>query len=99
MALFASVCPVWAAQDSPIPAEESADSQLAGLVHFVDGTAIPGSTVRVIQTSTGKAWVTWSDEAAKFEFPALPEGHYRLEVSQLGFSPVTQEIDLVSGTK
>jgi trimeric autotransporter adhesin len=99
MALIASVCPRLAAQDSPIPAEESADSQLAGIVHGADGTAIPGSTLSVLQTFTGKAWVTWSDEDGKFEFPALPEGHFRIEVSQLGFAPVTQDVDLVSGAK
>ena len=87
------------AQDTPLPADEIADSQLAGIVHAADGTVIPGATVRVSQTSTGKAWVTWSDEDGKFEFPALPEGHYRIETSQLGFAPSTQDIGLVSGSK
>jgi hypothetical protein len=99
LALLACVCPRLAAQDNPISAEVPADSQLAGLVHAVDGTAIPGSTLRVIQIATGKAWVTWSDEDGKFEFPALPEGHFRIEVSQLGFAPITQEVDLVPGSK
>ena len=31
------------------------------------------------------------------EFPALPEGHFRVEISQLGFAPATKEIDLASG--
>jgi hypothetical protein len=99
LALLACVCPPLAAQDNPLSTGELADSQLSGIVHAADGTAIPGSTLRVTQTSTGKAWVTWSDEDGKFEFPALPEGHFRIEASQLGFAPVTQELDLVSGTK
>jgi hypothetical protein len=87
-----------AAQDNP-DANAPADSQLAGTVRAPDGTAVPGATLRVIQTSTGKAWVTWTDENGKFEFPALPTGHYRVESSQIGFAPATKEIDLASGTK
>ncbi len=86
-----------AAQDNP-DANAPADSQLAGTVHAPDGTAVPGTTLRVIQTATGKAWVTWTDENGKFEFPALPAGHYRVEISQIGFAPATKEIDLASGT-
>ncbi len=75
------------------------DSQLAGTVRAPDGTAVPGSTLRVTQTSTGKAWITWADEDGKFEFPALPAGRFRIEISQLGFVPATKEIDLESGVK
>ena len=85
-----------AAQDNQ-DANAPADSQLAGAVRTADGTAVPGSTLRVIQTFSGKAWVTWTDENGKFEFPALPEGHFRVEISQLGFAPATKEIDLASG--
>ena len=87
-----------AAQDNS-DANGPADSQLAGTVRTPDGTPIPGSTLRVIQTSAGKAWITWTDENGKFEFPALPAGHYHVEISQLGFAPATREIDLASGTQ
>jgi len=87
-----------AAQENP-EANAPADSQMVGTVHTPDGTAIPGSAVRVIHTTTGKAWITWTDENGKFEFPALPAGHYRMEFSQLGFAPATKEIDLASGTQ
>jgi len=36
-------------------------------------------------------------KTGNFEFPALPEGHFRVEISQLGFAPATREIDLASG--
>lgn len=84
-----------ASEDANAPA----DAQLAGTVRTPDGTAVPGATLRVIQTSTGKAWLTWSDEDGSFEFPALPAGHYRVETSGLGFAPATQEVDLASGKK
>ena len=86
-----------AAQDNP-DANAIADAQMVGTVRAPDGTGVPGATLRVIQTSTGKAWVTWTDDNGKFEFPALPASHYRAEISQIGFAPATKEIDLASGT-
>jgi trimeric autotransporter adhesin len=74
------------------------DIPLTGVVKAPDGSAIPGSTLRAIQTSTGKAWVSWTDDNGKFQFPALPAGHYRLEISQLGFAPATREIDLTGAS-
>lgn len=87
-----------AAQDNP-DADVAADSQLAGTVSTPDGTPIPGAGLRVVQPSSGKAWITWTDENGTYEFPALPSGHFRIELSQLGFTPATQEIDLASGVK
>jgi hypothetical protein len=87
-----------AAQDNP-DANVPADSQLAGTVRTSGGTAVPGTTLRVIETSTGRAWITWTDDDGKFEFPALPAGHFRVEISQIGFAPATKEIDLNSGIK
>lgn len=87
-----------AAQDNP-DANAPADSQLLGTVLSQDGTSVPGGTLRVIQASTGKAWITWTDENGKFEFPALPAGHFRVEISQIGFAPASREIDLAPGAQ
>ena len=103
-ALFAGLLASLAAFGLPLAAQNipdanaPADSQMVGTVHVPDGTGVPGATLRVIQTSTGKAWVTWTDDNGKFEFPALPSDHYRVEISQIGFAPATREIDLASGT-
>ena len=95
--------PLAAQDNNPIPqspdADVPADSQLAGSVRTPDGTAVPGATLRVVETSTGKAWLTWTDEDGKFELPALPAGHFRIEISQLGFASSNSEIDLASGVK
>ncbi len=79
-----------------LPAHENSDADnsaglklaLESLQNLGEGSA--GSRnyfLRAIQTSSGKAWVSWTDENGKFEFPALPTGHYRVEISQLGFAP------------
>jgi hypothetical protein len=75
----------------------SVELRLAGVVRTSEGTPIPGCTLRVIQTSTGKAWVSWTDENGKFDLPGLPGGHFRVEVSQLGFAPAIRELDLAPG--
>ena len=59
------------------------------------GTPVPGAAIRLLEIVTGHAWLTWTDENGKFVFPALPAGHYRVEVSQLGFETLTKETDLV----
>jgi trimeric autotransporter adhesin len=82
------------AAQNPTDTNASADIPLTGVARTTDGAALPGATLRAIQTSSGKAWVSWTDENGKFTFPALPAGHYRIEISQLGFAPATRDIDL-----
>jgi len=73
--------------------------RLAGIVRTPEGTPVPGATLRIIQTPTGKAWVSWTDENGKFELPGLPSGHFRIAISQLGFAPAMKEIDLAADSK
>ena len=77
----------------------SAELRLTGIVHTTEGLPVPGATLRIIQTFTGKAWVSWTDENGKFELPGLPSGHFRIEISQLGFAPAVKEIDLAGDSK
>jgi trimeric autotransporter adhesin len=103
--LLAALLSLPAFFDVSLAAQETSDSTdsaglpLTGIVRTSDGVAVPGSTLRTIQTSSGKAWVSWTDEGGKFVFPALPAGHYRVEISQLGFVPATREIDLSSASQ
>jgi carboxypeptidase family protein len=89
----------------PVRAQQPADPNspgdlhLSGVVHAANGTGVPGATLRIIQTATGKAWVSWSDENGKFELPGLPSGHYRIEATQLGFAPTTKELDLAENSQ
>ena len=93
LALIAAFGISLAAQETP-DANASSGLRLTGAVRTSEGVPVPGATLRAIQTSSGKAWVSWTDESGKFEFPALPPGHYRIELSQLGFAPTSREIDL-----
>jgi len=82
------------AQDEP-PARQTAPSARAsGVVRTSGGVPIPGANLRLLETSSGRAWVSWTDENGHFDLPGLPLGHYRIEVSQLGFDSATQEFDL-----
>src|SRR5258707_13779557 len=87
-----------AAQQTP-DTNDPVGLRLAGVVRTAEGGPVPGSTLRVIQISTGKAWVSWTDENGKFDFPGLPGGHYRVEISQLGFAPAAREMDLAPGSQ
>jgi len=76
---------------------ETSTADVAGVVHTVDGSAVPGASLRLINTDTRKAFVSWTDESGKFQFSGLPAGHYTVEASQLGFLPASLEIDLGAG--
>ncbi len=97
LALFPVFVVSLAAQENA-GASDTATFQFTGVVRTESGTAVPATTLRVIQTSTGKAWVSWTDDAGRFEFPALPAGHYRVEISQIGFLSASKEVDLNSSS-
>jgi trimeric autotransporter adhesin len=69
---------------------------LSGEVKTAEQLPVPGATLRVTDLDTGQAWVSWTDESGKFELPSLPEGHYHVEVSQLGFGSLAQDLQLPS---
>lgn len=82
------------AQGLPASSEgtaESATVSAEGVVRTADGSAVPGATLRLINTDTRKAWVTWTDINGKFEFPAIPPGHYMATATQLGFQEASAD--------
>jgi Carboxypeptidase regulatory-like domain/TonB dependent receptor-like, beta-barrel len=70
---------------------------LRGVIRTPTGEPIPGAGVRATRTETNQAWVTWTDQSGKFEFPSLPAGHYRVEAEQIGFAMNSGQIQLASG--
>ena len=65
-----------------------------GVIRTPQGVAVPGATVRLVELASGRAWLSWTGENGKFEFPGLPAGRYRIEAQQLGFEPATKETEL-----
>jgi trimeric autotransporter adhesin len=82
------------AQDESQAPQTAPSARAAGDVRTFGGVPIPGANLRLIETSTGHAWISWTDENGHFDLRGLPLGHYRIEVSQLGFDNATQEFDL-----
>jgi trimeric autotransporter adhesin len=77
----------WLAITPTISAQQLAapTGTVAGVVRTSEGTPVPSATIRLVSTETNKVWISWTDEAGKFEFPQIAAGHYRVEASQLGF--------------
>ena len=61
-------------------------SQIAGTVHDPTGAAIPGASVKAIQTDTGFSRTTTTSSEGAYVLPSLPVGPYRLEVTKDGFN-------------
>ena len=89
-----------AAAQAPAPAQAPAAPpaqgpiDASGWVKTADGSPVPGATLRLTNTDTKQAWVSWTDESGKFEFPTLPPGHYTIEATQLGFVPSSLDVQL-----
>jgi hypothetical protein len=65
-----------------------------GFVRTASGVGIPGASVRITNTASGKSWATWTDALGKFGLPAVPPGRYHIEANQLGFVPSASDFTL-----
>jgi len=63
---------------------------ILGLVKDSSGAVIPGAGITIMNTDTSLTRNGASDEDGSYRFPALPVGHYRLEVTKEGFSTLTR---------
>ncbi len=70
---------------------------LNGTVRTPTGEAIPGAAVRATLTETNQAWVTWTDDSGKFEFPSIPAGRYTIAAEQLGFAKIERTVQVAAG--
>ncbi len=89
VAVLALLCVPLVAQQAQEPPTHVT---LAGAVRTADGTPIPGASVHIVEVTSGKSWVTWTDEQGKFRLPELPGGKYRIEATQIGFVMDTKEV-------
>src|SRR5579871_4890402 len=91
------------AQDAPAPQESPAPTpgatiEAKGQVRTAGGVAVPGATLLLTNTGSGKSWVSWTDASGQFDLPGLPAGHYRVQIEQLGFEDTTGEVDFNAQT-
>src|SRR6202522_3998306 len=71
-----------------------APSMVTGVVRTSEGSAVPGATVRLVSSESGKIWLSWTDESGKFQFPQIAAGHYHVEARQLGFVQASLEVQI-----
>src|SRR5439155_18324420 len=60
-----------------------------GVVKDPSGAVVPGASMTLTNTDTALTRTGASTEDGSYRFPALPVGHYRLEVMKEGFSALT----------
>ncbi|HTR47442.1 MAG TPA: carboxypeptidase regulatory-like domain-containing protein [Verrucomicrobiae bacterium] len=78
--------------------QEAANVSAEGVVRSADGFPIPGAALRLVNVGTQKAWITWTDESGKFEFPAVPPGHYTASATQMGFVQSSADVQLTTSS-
>jgi outer membrane receptor protein involved in Fe transport len=75
----------------PIGSWAQATGLIVGVVQDSTGAVVPGAQVRAQNLLTGLEWTAQSSEAGRFNFPRLPVGQYRIEVTQEGFRTFLSE--------
>jgi hypothetical protein len=60
--------------------------RVAGTVKDPSGASVPGATVVLLNIDKGVQQSTTSDDQGAYAFPAVPVGHYDLEIRKAGFA-------------
>jgi TonB family protein len=74
-------------------AAKNATGNISGTVHDPSGAVIPGANVTLLNMGLNFRIVGHSGADGAFEFPAIPAGGYRLEITSPGFA-YTKSADL-----
>ncbi|MGY6562424.1 MAG: TonB-dependent receptor domain-containing protein [Luteibaculaceae bacterium] len=67
--------------------------KITGVITDQDGEALPFSSILIVETGGG----TVSDIQGSYTISDLPEGIYKLKISQVGFSTLTKEVSVKNG--
>lgn len=67
---------------------QSTDATLSGVVVDPAGKAIPNAEIEVENESTAIHYTTKTNDAGIYTLTILPPGHYRVQVSRLGFKTI-----------
>ena len=101
---FARVVITLALLCMPMAAQPAQDAPthvtLQGAVQTADKTPVQGASVHIVEQTSGKSWITWTDELGKFRLPELPSGKFHIDATQIGFgsggadvAPTTEKSD------
>lgn len=69
---------------------QSTTGTIYGTVTDPSGAAIPGCTVRAVDTATGVAQTTITNESGAYTFATVEPGDYRVSTTAAGFKNLTQ---------
>ncbi len=72
------------------PAQTVAVADVSGIVADQSGSAVPGATIRMVQTDKEFVRTAVTDSEGRYVVPNLPVGPYRLEVKAAGFKDYSQ---------
>jgi len=70
----------------PANAQTSIAGTVAGQVTDSSGAAVPGASIRLVDTATGAAFVSVSNDSGRYDFPTVPPGHYDITFTKDGFA-------------
>jgi len=74
---------------------QSATTSLRGVVKDPSGALVPGATVTVLDSSTGRAASATSSAAGFYQFPQIPPAKYLITVSAQGFGDESKTAELL----
>jgi hypothetical protein len=69
-------------------------ARLQGTITDANGGAVNGASITVKNIETGRTTPTSTNELGYYTVPALPPGHYRVEITQKGFKKEVRELEL-----
>ena len=80
LGILASLCaaPAWS--------QATSSAAIAGLVTDEQGAAAPGAEVKIVDTATGSAQATLTNEAGRYVFAQVTPGVYTITVTKVGFA-------------
>ena len=73
-------------------AAQSGAGSLSGIIRDSSGAEVPGTTVQVVNETTGSKTETVTDSAGAFSLATLTPGRYRLEATLDGFEPGVRQL-------